>query len=376
MRTDDDPLRGTTRTAIANTFHTLVMQPTTLCNLDCAYCYLPDRKRQALMPATVAEACARSITTQLNRFPVDVVWHGGEPTATPISHFRTLLAPFESLRLDGRVRHGIQSNGTLIDDQWCNLLTDYDFEIGISIDGPPWANRDRVDWRGGETFSRTRRGIEHLQAAGLDFTVICVVTPTTIDHADELVDFFASIGCKSVGFNIEEEEGAGRCGVEESRAYEFWRVLLRRRSEGCGLRIRELDRLNDYISAGHAGTNTQPTDPIPTVAYNGDTVLLSPELLGIKDAEYSDFVAGNILSVELSQMISAAHRLKYVAEFEIALRACASDCEFYSFCRGAQAGNRYFEHGSFSVAETAYCRNTRQSLVRATADHLSERTSE
>lgn len=140
------------------------------------------------------------------------------------------------------------------------------------------------------------------------------------------------------------------------------------------MRIRELDRLNDYISAGHSASSTQPIDAIPTVAYNGDTVLLSPELLGIKDAEYSDFLAGNVLSMELSRMISDAHRLKYVAEFETALKACAANCEFYSFCRGAQAGNRYFEHGSFSVAETAYCRNTRQNLVRAAADHLSERT--
>jgi uncharacterized protein len=73
-------------------------------------------------------------------------------------------------------------------------------------------------------------------------------------------------------------------------------------------------------------------------------------------------------------MISDAHRLKYVAEFEVALQACASDCEFYSFCGGAQAGNRYFEHGSFAISETAYCRNTRQNLVRAAADHLSGRT--
>ncbi len=374
MRTVDGPLRGTSPTAIASTFHTLVLQPTTLCNLDCAYCYLPDRKRQALMPLTVAKACARSIRMQPNRYPVDVVWHGGEPTATPLSHFRTLLAAFEALRTEGRVHHGIQSNGTLIDDQWCDLFIEYDFEIGISVDGPPWANRDRVDWRGGETFTRTRRGIERLQSAGLDFTVICVVTPATISHADELIDFFGSIGCMSVGFNIEENEGAGRSVVDESRAYEFWRALLRRRSEGSQLRIRELDRLNSYIFAGMPAGNIQPIDPIPTVAYNGDTVLLSPELLGIKDAGYSDFIAGNVLGIDLGQMISAAHRLKYVTEFETAIQTCAANCEFYSFCKGAQAGNRYFEHGSFSTAETAYCRNTRQSLVRAAADHLSERT--
>jgi uncharacterized protein len=370
----NDP-RGIPDSGISDLFHTLVLQPTTLCNLDCSYCYLPDRKRQALMPVTVARACAASIWNQASSYPVDVVWHGGEPTTTPIPHLHSLLSAFEDLRSKGRIRYGIQSNGTLIDNRWCDLFSEYDFEVGISVDGPPWANRDRVDRRGGSTFSRTRRGIERLQAAGIDFTVICVVTPSTIGHADELVDFFSAIGCGSVGFNIEEEEGAGRPGVEERQAYEFWRTLLRRRAEGNNLRVRELDRLNDYIAAERvAGITRKPFDPIPTVAHNGDTVLLSPELLGIKDDGYSDFLAGNVLHTSLSKMIADAHRLKYVIEFERALRACAADCEFFSFCGGAQAGNRYFEHGSFASAETAYCRNTRQSLIRAAADHLTDRT--
>lgn len=364
---------GSPASGISDSFHTLVLQPTTLCNLDCSYCYLPDRKRRALMPVAVAEACADSILDQASSHPVDVVWHGGEPTTTPIGHFRSLLAAFEGLRSDSKVRHGIQTNGTLIDDRWCRLFSEYAFEVGISIDGPPWANRERVDWQGGSTFGRTRRGIERLQAAGIDFTIICVVTPSTIGQADELIDFFGAIGCESVGFNIEEDEGAGRAGVEERHAYEFWRTLLRRRAAGTSLRVRELDRLNSYISAEQAsGLVRRPFDPIPTVGCCGDTVLLSPELLGIKDDGYADFIAGNVLRTALPRMIADAHQLKYVVEFERALKACAAGCEFFSFCGGAQAGNRYFEHGDFSTAETAYCRNTRQSLIRATADHLTE----
>lgn len=72
-------------------------------------------------------------------------------------------------------------------------------------------------------------------------------------------------------------------------------------------------------------------------------------------------------------MIAESSRLAHVLEFEEALSRCATGCDFYSFCGGAQAGNRYFEHGSLEIAETAYCRNTRQSLVRAAADHITER---
>lgn len=361
-------------TAIATTFHTLVMQPTSLCNLNCSYCYLPDRKRRVLMSTAVANACAASVREQASAYPVDVVWHGGEPTTTPLDHFRDLLEPFEALRSLGLVRHGIQSNGTLIDRRWCDLFIEYGFDVGISVDGPPWANRDRVNWRGAETFAQTRRGMERLQEAGINFTVICVVTPATIEHAEELIDFFGAIGCASVGFNIEEDEGSGRPGIRESSAYQFWRSLLRHREGGGDLRIRELDRLTDFLERRLGGADVRrPFDPIPTVAHDGETVLLSPELLGIKDAKYGDFLAGNVLEVPLPHMIAKSSRLAYVREFEEALSRCAASCEYYSFCGGAQAGNRYFEHGSLEVAETAYCRNTRQSLVRAAADHITER---
>jgi uncharacterized protein len=260
----------------------------------------------------------------------------------------------------------------LLDGAWCELFAEFGFEIGVSVDGPPWANRERLDWRGKETFSRTRRGIEQLQRAGLPFTVICVVGSASIGHAGELVDFFESIGCESVGFNLEEDEGAGRPPITTSAAYEFWRGLMRARLNGSRLRIRELDRLNDFVASGHRSVRDRPVDPIPTVGYDGATVLLSPELLGLKDAAYGDFVAGNVLTTDLWHMISAARRLRYVTEYEVALRDCAEHCEFSAFCRGAQAGNRYFEHGSLAVSETAYCRKT---LVHAMADHLSERMS-
>jgi len=133
--------------AISTTFHTLVMQPTSLCNLDCSYCYLPDRKRRALMSTPVADACAASVWQQASAYPVDVVWHGGEPTTTPIEHFRALLKPFETLRSSNMVGYGIQSNGTLIDQRWCDLFKEYGFEVGIRRSRKPgevWSGSKRL----------------------------------------------------------------------------------------------------------------------------------------------------------------------------------------------------------------------------------------
>lgn len=357
---------------ISSSFHSLVVQPTTLCNLDCSYCYLPDRKRQRLMSTAVARRLAASIAEQASARPVEVVWHAGEPLTTPRGHFRALLAEFETLRRAGACTHSVQTNATLIDRAWCDLLRAYDFRIGVSIDGPGTLSSERVDWRQRATIDRVERGIAHLRAAGLSFSTICVVTAETIESPDDLVDYFTGLGCTAVGFNIEEKESLAstRQTPTVDQAERFWQRLLRRRGNGSPLAIRDLDRLHAYL-VGDASWSHQH-DPLPTVAYNGETVLLSPELLGVTSAEYGDFVAGNVLSESIPSMLARMHHHRYVTEFASALQRCAASCEFWDFCGGAQAGNRYFESGCFDVTETAYCRTTRQALVHAAASYLRE----
>jgi len=121
---------------VGDRFRTVIAQPATLCNLDCGYCYLPDRKRQTLMPVKVAARLAASIAEQDSEHPVEVVWHGGEPLTTPVGHLRALLAEFEPLRQGGRLAHGMQTNATLIDGPWIELFTEYGFRVGVSVDGP------------------------------------------------------------------------------------------------------------------------------------------------------------------------------------------------------------------------------------------------
>ncbi|GAA0916108.1 hypothetical protein [Nonomuraea longicatena] len=83
------------------------------------------------------------------------------------------------------------------------------------------------------------------------------------------------------------------------------------------------------------------------------------------DPAYGDFVAGNVHHQTITNMLDQAHRLRYVREFMTGLSRCRAECEFWDFCRGAQAANRYFENGSLAGTETVYCRLTRQALVTA-----------
>jgi uncharacterized protein len=188
------------------------------------------------------------------------------------------------------------------------------------VDGPAWANRHRVDRARRPTHDRTLRGARLLQQAGIPFTAICVVTPDTIDRVEELVAFFTELGCACVGFNIEEQEGSQRTIVDEDAAYQFWRRLVQLRIAGATLPVRDLDRLVDHLHRTRTGApGPGPYDPIPTVGHDGRTVLLSPELLGVHSPQYGDFLAGNVLTTPIPQMIRVAGRLQYVREFATAL---------------------------------------------------------
>lgn len=361
----------TTTPQVATQFSTLIVQPATLCNLDCAYCYLPGRHRQTLMSTKVARRLAASIAEQNSPSPVEVVWHGGEPCTTPLAHMTSLLSAFEQLHRDGRVIHAIQTNATLLTPGWIELIHDHRIRVGVSIDGPERLNGTRADRRGRPSFTRAMTGIRMLREAGIEFSAICVVTVDSIGCPDELMSFFSELGSRLVGFNIEEQEGlnAHREQVADEQAQQFWRRLWQLSPRYPHLRIRDLDRFRGYLGLIRGGRHPAAAsyDPIPTVAATGQTVLLSPELLGVASSSYQDFVVGNVLTTSLPAML-AAPAAGYVAEFREGLRRCAAECEFWDFCRGAQAGNRYFEHGRFDATETNHCRTAYQAVVRAALD--------
>lgn len=353
--------------------NTLVLQPTTLCNLDCSYCYLPFRRLRNEMSAEVAHAVAASAAELTDPSgTLEIVWHGGEPLALGIRKFAALLAPFEGLRKQGRIQHSVQTNATLINDEWCDLLTRYQVCVGVSIDGPAALNARRVDLRGRPAFDRIVSGIGRLQERGIRFSVIAVVGAEGIEQPESLLDFLTSLGPHTIGLNMEEMEGVNdqRCGITQDQAERFWQQVLDwRRDHREGPALRELGRLTDYLRLARSGQGDEwcryGLDPIPTVSVDGDVVLMSPELAGITDAEYGDFLAGNVCSQSIASMLAHAHRLRYVREFMTGLSRCQAECEFWDFCRGAQACNRYFENGSFATTETDYCRLTRQALITA-----------
>lgn len=347
------------------------MQPTTLCNLDCRYCYLPLRAARRAMPVAVAEAVAAAA----NRWAADgrfsVVWHGGEPLAAGRAHLAALLAPF-----DAAVEHHVQTNATLLDDAWCEFLADRGVRVSVSVDGPRERNAERVDRAGRPAYRRIAAGVAALRRHGIPFSALCVVSDPTPERATELYGYFRGLGCDVLGVNIEEREGVNaRVHVHDPAAVRaFWAALTDAWRADPGLHLREVEWSLRYAAAVLDGCDgdllPRRLDPIPTVAHDGSVVVLSPELAGFSDPRYGDFSSGNVLRRPLPEIIAGAAGTGWVAEFLDGVERCRAQCRYFGFCGGAHAANRYFETGRFDTTVTDHCRNSKMRLLEGVLDHV------
>lgn len=178
-------------------FHVLAKPSGPICNLDCSYCFF--LSKEALYPGDrfrmaddVLEAYIRQTIEAETAPEVTIAWQGGEPTLMGVDFFRRAITlAQEHARLGQRLHHTIQTNGTLLTDEWCALLKEHDFLVGLSVDGPP-AMHDayRVDKRGEPTFEKVRRGWNLLRAHGVDTNILCTVNAANQHAPLEVYRFF------------------------------------------------------------------------------------------------------------------------------------------------------------------------------------------
>jgi uncharacterized protein len=361
---------------------TLVIQPTPFCNIACTYCYLPHRSDRSVMARETLQAVFERVFASGWCAPeLTVIWHAGEPLVLPIAYYRDAFDRIERMRpTDLRVRHAIQTNGMLITPAWCELLREYHVGVGVSVDGPRHLHDAHRVTRGGRgTFDRTMAGIRLLRTHGVDFHVITVLSQHSLDDPEGLVDFYISEGIDQVCFNVEESEGDHRSGLFAQANLRqrftdfldrFWRSARRR---GGFRLIREIDAMLPRVLRPEEAVMTNE-QVVPfgmlNVACNGDVSSFSPELLGLKNAAYDDFIIGNVLTHSLEDMRASAAMQCMARDIARGVEACRQSCEYFSVCGGGAPVNKLTENGSFASDRTRFCELTQMVPIDLILDAL------
>src|SRR5215510_3664998 len=170
-----------------------VLQPTAFCNINCSYCYLPDRSNKHVMAqSTVTRLFSEIFSSGWCAHEIIVLWHAGEPMAAPISFYREAFATIERLRPSSvTVKHSFQTNATLVNDDWCRLFREWNVGIGVSVDGPREIHdRNRKTRSGKGTFDKTMAGIRCLQKSGVSFHVLSVLSRDSLADPDGMLAFY------------------------------------------------------------------------------------------------------------------------------------------------------------------------------------------
>src|SRR5580704_5612091 len=292
----------------------VVVQPTPFCNINCSYCYLPSRNdRTVIAQSTVRNLFSKLFASGWAGPHVNVIWHAGEPLVVPIEFYREAFATIERLRPEHVcVGHSFQTNGMLISPAWCDFFAEWTVDVGVSVDGPRHMHdRVRVTRSGQGMFDKTIAGIRLLRERQMPFHTISVLTRESLELADEMYAFFVEEGIDNVCFNVEESEGqhvSDMMGGDDVRARfhaflrRFWQLA---RAEDRVKFVREVDSMISAVFRSNgAPFRNQQVEPLAMMNVDclGNVSTFSPELLGYKNADYNDFLIGNINTDSMQQI--------------------------------------------------------------------------
>ena len=177
-------------------FHIMLKPRGAICNLDCTYCYF--LSKEMMYPGSrfrMADALLEEYTKQYiaaQQAPsVTFAWQGGEPTLMGLAFFRRAVELQQKYRRPGmQVYNAFQTNGTLLDDDWCRFFREHDYLIGLSVDGPQALHdRYRVDKGGQPTFAKVMAGLALLKKHGVEYNILTTVHAGNVDHPLEVYRF-------------------------------------------------------------------------------------------------------------------------------------------------------------------------------------------
>jgi len=176
--------------------HVLAKPTGATCNLNCSYCYFLNKEQlypgsDFRMSDAVLEHYIRQLIESHRTDKVTVAWQGGEPTLMGLDFYRRAIEYQNQYQRPGMsFENTMQTNGTLLNDAWCEFFRDHGFLIGISIDGPAELHDvHRVDKSGRPTFDRVMRGLRLLQKHGVEHNILTTVNRINADHPLEVYRF-------------------------------------------------------------------------------------------------------------------------------------------------------------------------------------------
>jgi len=324
-------------------FQVMVKPIGALCNLDCHYCYYLSKKD--LYPKSGTSRMADDllenyIVQHIAASPKESVlfsWHGGEPTLLGLDYFRRIVELQRKHRPPGReILNGIQTNGTLLDEEWCRFLAAEGFFVGLSMDGPKELHdRYRIDTHGRATHRSVLQAYRLLQRHRVHCDVLCVVHQQNVRQPAAVYRFFKDLGVQFLQFlPLVAHQGGGEVSAQSVPALAYGTFLCTIFDEWV---CRDMERIQiqnfdeatrPFLGMDHAlCISAQACGNVVVLEHNGDVYSCDHFV----DAEHR---IGNIRETPLAELLESPALLEFGRNKSEGLPRYCRQCDVLAMCNG------------------------------------------
>ncbi len=321
---------------------TLLIKPSgSNCNIDCVYCFYKDRDPAA---GTGTQRMSEKVLEKLVGdymqlgFPVvGFAWQGGEPTLMGVDFFRKAIEFQKKYGTPGQqISNTLQTNGVLLDEQWCRFFGENRFLLGISMDGPAeFHDKYRRDHSGSPTFEKVWAGVQNCKRFGVQFNALILLNRHNVEHVERLFDFVVDNELRYVQFipcveiDPATQEPAefsitpGQYGDFLCRLFDLWHDYGPEK-----INIRDFDSIvTHYVLGDHTiCAYSKKCAGFVVIEHNGDAYCCE-FFVG------PDYKLGNITENSLGELANSKLKRDF-ARTKLKLSTDCLVCGYLDICRG------------------------------------------
>lgn len=318
-----------------------------ICNLRCNYCYYLEKKelygdeKKFVMSDQLLEKFIEEYINSQTTNEILFTWHGGEALMRNIDFYRKAVKLQQKYGRGRTIQNTLQTNGTLLTDDWCRFFKENNFLIGISVDGPQHCHdkyRRTRDKR--PSFYNVMKGVELLKKHGVEFNILAVVNDYNVDYPLDFYNFFKSIGIQFIQFSPIVEQIDGEMAPWNVPADKWGSFLIAIFDEWVKQDVGKVyvqmfdAALANWVGAepgvcifakkcGHAGV----------MEFNGD-------VYSCDHFVYPQYKLGNIHSSTLIEMMYSQKQTKFGNDKYDKLPSQCKSCKYQFACTGECPKNR------------------------------------
>lgn len=355
-------------------FHVLAKPIGPICNLDCKYCFYLDKEklypdeRKWRMSDEVLEEYIRQYVQAQPGSEVAFTWQGGEPTLLGVDFFRKVVALQKKHANGKKISNALQTNGVLLNGEWCDLFAGHRFLIGISIDGPrELHDRYRVNKGGKSSFDAVVRGIELLKREQVEFNTLTVVHRANSQRPLDVYRFLKEMGSgfiqfiplverhappkmKLLGLSLDQPPVLGEKSTDSSpvtswsvESKQYGRFLCEifdewARQDIGRVFVQLFDvALGNWMDLGSSlCVFAEKCGAALAIEHNGD-------LYSCDHYVYPRYRLGNIMNQTLGEMVHASQQVQFGDEKLTTLPVYCQQCEVRFACNGECPKHRFIQ---------------------------------